>query len=76
MSCMNHTIIKTYTSNSEIFSVCGNKQQGVTYLVAASVTLIKLNRALHINKKATSKTTASHLEDRRLLATNSQTRHT
>ena len=76
MSCMNHTIIKTYTSNSGIFSVCGNKHQGVTYLVAASVTLIKLNRALHINKKATSKTTASRHEDRRLLATNSQTRHT
>ena len=36
----------------------------------------KLNRALYINKKATSKTTASRQEDRRLLATNSQTLHT
>ena len=31
MSCMNHAIIKTYTSNSGIFSVCGNQHQGVTY---------------------------------------------
>ena len=53
MSCMNHAIIKTY----QLWNLqCVWQSAPRSHLlVAASLTLIKLNRALYINKKARSR---------------------